>query len=228
MDNLQSVKKIFLPLASRLLLFETKEYLDAADNEFINDRFITDFPFEEMISEISVQANLFDNEDIYWESKKYEKKVRTVLKSLEPKLDVSEEKQKKLMNDWKFELYTYLDHLEIIQSQRSKVLSRTKENVPEIKLPENFTVPDVLKNFSPFLNKESAALFLYYLRQEGILPNYTNIDLASLSKPFFAVSGQKAREELTHISTLRENDDVLKELKRMLETILKTVNKDLE
>ena len=100
--------------------------------------------------------------------------------------------------------------------------------VTEIKLPDNFTVKQLTAHFDPLLSLRQATLFLYYLRENGVIPYYNASELGRLGEIFFATNNKNIREELTDIHENRRNSEDLKAIQQMLKSVLKEVISDLE
>lgn len=244
MTHPSNIKEVFLPLANRLLFFESSEYLQTSFYKvYLNED--EDFPYESMIKHLTIVANLFDGDELKDEVTKYEKIISDVLKDLKPKVkehkiivgsnhptevEVSAERQKGLMEEWQDELYTYLEHLAILKSHPSGHISKPIKNDSSgsISLPENFSFEDLRRLSKPYLNKDTAALFLYYLKVNKVLPDYTDEDLASLALPFLTVSENTTRTKLGHIYDLRSDEKKLQKVKDMLLSLIKSIDEDLK
>ncbi len=119
--------------------------------------------------------------------------------------------------------------IKIIENHKTfSNMETPKAVVTEIRLPDNFTVKQLNVHFDPLLSLRQATLFLYYLREKGVIPNYNSSELGRLGEYFFARNNKNIREELTDIHENRENEEDLKALQQMLKSILKEVTSDLE
>jgi hypothetical protein len=103
-----------------------------------------------------------------------------------------------------------------------------KKEVPEIRLPENFTVKQLNVHFDPLLSLKQASLFLYYLREKGVIPNYNSSELGKLAVIFFARNNKNIRDEITAVYENRQNSGDLKALQKILKSLLDEINKDLK
>jgi hypothetical protein len=121
-----------------------------------------------------------------------------------------------------------LDILENHSSSLSLNAPAPKTLVTEIKLQDNFTVKQLTAHFDPLLTLRQATLFLYYLRENGVIPYYNASELGRLAEIFFARNNKNIREELTDITENKRNSEDLKAVQQVLKSVLKEVASDLE
>lgn len=149
----------------------------------------------------------------------------------------SDKRKAQLMERYSNELSTYLSTLNsIIESREPFVRKATIDNEHKeavkpvqntITLPENFTVKQLSKIFEPQLSPRQAALFLFYLRDTGILPPYSDSDLGRLAEAFFVRNQKNVTTNLTDIHAIKQSKDELLSLKRVLEKLVSEVESDL-
>lgn len=118
--------------------------------------------------------------------------------------------------------------LKIIENQKSSSNMPDHKTITEIKLPENFTVKQLSAHFEPLLSLRQATLFLYYLREKGVIPNYNASELGRLGEVFFARNNKNVREELTDIHENKQNSGDLKAIQQILKLILEEISSDLK
>jgi hypothetical protein len=196
----------------------------------------------------------FDPREAYAVVLFYEKRVKDILENLEPvqywldndgisdyKVAMKEKWQQDLMQDYTTELNTYLAHFQTYKRILSERVSAMEEQGgrmqiskteaaarPVIQLLENFTVKQLNKLFDPQLSLNQAALFLYYLREQAILPPYTDTALGKLAEAFFVRNQKNISESITDIYTVKRSKDHLNTLKRVLQSLLKEIDNDLK
>jgi hypothetical protein len=112
----------------------------------------------------------------------------------------------------------------------SNIHSIASKVIQEINLPESFSLKDLIKNFSPTLTTKQAAYFLFYLRANNIIPNYSNKSLGKISEFFLGRSGNTVRDAIgTMEYTVSDNDyEELKELKRHLEKVIDAIEERIK
>jgi hypothetical protein len=98
----------------------------------------------------------------------------------------------------------------------------------QIQLPDNFTVTQLNKHFEPQLSLNQAALFLYYLREQAILPPYSDSAIGKLAESFFVRNQKNISKSLTDIYTVKRNKDDLTTLKRVLQALVTQIDTDLK
>lgn len=119
--------------------------------------------------------------------------------------------------------------VKIIENHKTSSNTVTpKAMVTEIKLPDNFTIKQLNVHFDPLLSLRQATLFLYYLREKGVIPNYNDSGLATLGHAFLARNQQGIRENIGQIFEIKQNLTDLKPIQQVLKSILKEIEKDVE
>ena len=119
--------------------------------------------------------------------------------------------------------------IKIMENHKTSSNTATpKTVVTEIKLPDNFKVKQFAGIFEPVLSLRQTALFLFYLREKGVIPNYNASGLATFGECFLARNNKNIREELTNINDNRQNSKELEALEKVLKSILKEVTTDLK
>lgn len=132
MQNTQTIKAVFYPLATRLLEYETDKFIQEPDFRKMED-------FERDITLVCKSAQLFEDEVINKEVKKNISRVQKILNSLDGKLEGMSWKSNnaKEFNELfcKSELNMYLHYLDIIFINSTDDLKKQTLNnlLPKIK-----------------------------------------------------------------------------------------------
>jgi hypothetical protein len=208
-----------------------------------------------LIPEIPKQVDLFDVKEVYNEALFYKSRIEKIIPALEPvpfelfinpqsgsdevigQRPATPDRQRELMQRFKEELRGHLHTLDLIIEARkpfagSAIPDTESRPVQPLQnviwLPENFTVSEVNKHFTPQLSVNQAALFLYYLREQAILPPYSDASIGKLAEAFFVRNQKNITKSLTDIHSVKHNKEELMALKRVLEALLKEVENDIK
>lgn len=237
MQNPTTVKEAFLPLAARLLEYETEKYQIEYDSIY-DESFITDIEYEDIVGSLALKVNLFPNAEVHEEAKKYERRVNNIIKNLKPRMydyrfydgknemvktKTSQKKQNELMESWKLELFTYIEYMQLIQKLTlDKGETSNVQTVNEFQLPSDFKVSIIPKTvFESNISNNEAGQFLYYLREIGIIPKYSKKSQSKLAKFLFFNSDQNVYAQLTE----RQFPHFKKDLKLLRERLLLMIEK---
>ena len=238
MNEIKTIKEQFLPLAKRLLYYVSEEYLRTPENKYIHGEDDPEFEYEEMIKNIVVRANLYNSDEVFVEAKKYAKQVKEIEEGLIPKTKehsfiggekiFTTEQQEKFLLECRMELSEYAYYLNVIQKNNfNKNIDSIAKAGPTFYLPEGFKVPELTKDFSPYLNAKTAALLLHYFTELKVTPTFTKENLASLAKPLFAVSENTTRTQLVNIYDLIRDQEQVDKLKDLLQKLIDALDKGL-
>ena len=240
MNDKLTIKEEFLPLANRLLFYESGDYLISSEESYSGlyheDKPVYDY--EEMIQHVCVRTNLYDSEEVYFEAKKYSKQVMGIMEKLEPKTkhtsyqqpaqELTTEQQEKFKMDCKMELFAYTYYLNIILRNNYNKFKNQKESSKVVfHLHEGFKVGDITQDFNPLLSPKNAALLLHYFTALGITPTYAKGNLAILAKPLFGLSEQTTRTQMTNIYDLLDDNNEVEQAKAILHKLIAALDKGL-
>jgi hypothetical protein len=256
-DKPTTVKELFTPLGERLFEFESGRYHDDVGHYIMEWDEISYNSHSEIFDNIGKLANYFNPAEVYEEAQHYIARVKAVFEILEPpafeKVEYdqlegwdkivskppTEERKQELMEGYKLELNSYLKDLDALMKARKGYFSskpEAAENNPKlqnmqqtvIQLPENFTVTQLNKHFDPQLSVNQAALFLYYLREQAVLPPYSDSSIGVLAEAFFVRNKKGITQGLTDIYSIKESKEDLNGLKRVLQALIKQIDADLK
>jgi hypothetical protein len=258
MQKPTTVKELFTPLNERLFAFESGRYLQEANRFIDQTGLEGyDEDHSKLVYNIGRQASQFNPLDVYNEAITYVERIKAIIESLEPvqyeyvtydhddlqdmngSRPTTEEQKKIWMERHQRELSGFLKDLEAVLRVREGVIHHTavpeqrkqeaiNVNQPVIELPENFTVTQLNKHFDPQLSVNQAALFLYYLREQAILPSYSDSAIGKLAEAFFVRNQKNITKSISDIYTVKRNKDDLKALKLVLDKLLKEIDTDLK
>lgn len=238
MNEIKTLKEEFLPLAKRLLFYVSGEYLNTPENKYIHDEDDPEFEYEEMIKNIVLRTNLYTSDEVFLEAKKYAKQVKEIEERLIPKTKelsfmggekiFTTEEQEKFLVECRMELSEYAYYLNVMQNNNfNKNIDTIAKAGPTFNLPEGFKVPELTKEFSPYLNAKTAALLLHYFTELKVTPTFTKENLAKLAKPLFAVSENTTRTQLVNIYDLIRDQEQVNKLKDLLQKLINALDKGL-
>ena len=251
-----NVKELFAPLGERLFEFESGRYHnDVGFYAFEIDEVLYTSR-SDIVANIGKQAYLFDSADVYEEALLYVPRIKAVLDALEPpafqyieydtgdgsgieKTPTTDKDKQELVDGYRRVLNTYLKDLDsIIKFRKGHITSKpspeTIKPQPQqmsqsfIQLPENFTVTQLNKHFDPQLSVNQAALFLHYLREQAVLPPYSNSSIGTLAEAFFVRNQKNITKGLTDIYSIKESKEDLNALKGVLQALIKQIDADLK
>lgn len=236
MQNPQTIREAFLPLNTRLYEFESEDYLFSGGE-------IIEVDPNMVVKLLLKTVSLFEDEEIFKESKLYELRVLDIIGNLkyrekeggvdymERELEqkpISKERQEELMDDWKFELHTYLNYLRSIQKSSNFGVEIIKNDSASPTLtPPNESKFSELNQHTPVLSSKEAALFLYYLQEIKVSPEFSKIGYGKLARLLFGRNEQNVRElfSLTDFPFFTKD---LKALKERLTTLINRVGEDIK
>ncbi|MGN6399983.1 MAG: hypothetical protein ACTHMD_05990 [Flavisolibacter sp.] len=254
MINPSNAKELFLPLGERLFYYESGKYIAAAQKfiDYLGDQSYY-IPIN-IINEIGALANLIDTEDLCKEAAAYLLRVKSILKNLQdtqteliqyaqvnPENDlnefvaVTEERKVELRKKHHEELIQYKKLLEGLIKSRKNTLAAKINNTPtisndvkiEIKFPEDFSVTRLQKHFDPILSIEQAGLFLIYLSENKLIPNYTDSNLGKIAELLFARHNGRVRKSVSGLRYKKTKSNLL-ELRETINKIISSINDDLK
>jgi len=243
MQNPLTIQHAFLPLSARLLQYEHHDYQKESATIDFENAFDTDIDFEGIIKNIAISVNLFNPKEVYKEASIYKKRVSSILKDLAPKkIDInydfkkkaiikkatSKEKQNSLLEQWRFELKTYQEYLMIIlKITKGRVENTEFPVIKMINLPSGFPIQKVSKLFKPLLSTNETCLFLYYLMEEKLIPQFSKTSLGILAQHLFFRSDDNIRQTFSYIEDIKTKDN-LTSLKYVFQTLIGRIDKDLK
>jgi|GEM_PF-4924489 len=221
MNYQQSIRQVFAPLGERLYMFKSKMYLyDYA--EYISPMEVEDkmtyYFDEDLVFHLGRLVNAFDPQEVVALAKEYEERTYKLLAQLEPRktktilskgeieiVDLNDEEQAQLLNNWKNELSIYAYELEALQnarigftetSEREKIKSENPIHPKDLfEKIGKAKVPLYQKEFEQTMSLSQVALFMHYLTEQAIMPPYGITNYSYLASYFFNVS-YKVREDL--------------------------------
>ena len=240
MNDKLTIKEEFLPLANRLLFYESGDYLITSEESYsgLYDEDKPDYDYEEIIQHVCVRTNLYDSEEVYFEAKKYSKQVKGIIEKLVPKTkhishqqpaqELTAEQQEKFMLDCKMELLTYTYYLNIVlRNNYNKYKDQKERSKVVFHLHEGFKVGDITQDFHPLLSPKNAALLLHYFTELGITPSYAKGNLARLATPLFGLSEQTTRTQMTNVYDLRDDINEVEQVKSVLIKLIAALDRGL-
>jgi hypothetical protein len=244
------IAELFAPLGARLFELENLQETVVLDGDGTPSK-----PrIQEIMDTISGTVDRYESHDVIAKCKLYLKRIAKLKATLKVAdsyqliwFDVdNEEHFSKTVTRSKEEMKTALkqahEGLDYCSRQLSLIVDNHKTSLPEdqpnpktvvteIKLPDNFTVKQLNVHFDPLLSLRQATLFLYYLREKGVIPNYNASELGRLGEVFFARNNKNIRQELQDIygpDGIRQNAKELKALQEVLQSILHEIDIDLK
>lgn len=252
MESPRTVKQLFAPLGNRLYTFESNDYSSDYSDEYSEWENHIDYTI--IIREIVKVLDEYDPKEVYEESKFYLSRVTDIQKNIKPlttivmkfrdggcmEKEVPKGTQEIWFKKWQDDLEVYQTQLNSIidiskkriefESQReyNNSTQNTTQKVNQINLPENFTVKQLQVIQKPKLSLSQSALFLYYLRDSGILPSYSDASLGKLAEAFLVRNEKTIRDGFTDIYNLKRKKDDLELLKLELQSLLKAIDEDLK
>lgn len=131
------------------------------------------------------------------------------------------------------ELKFYQDILEDLHNKAQPIILVTPEPLLPvaqnrvIELPQGFTFEIVRKNFEPGYNVNQATLLFYFLRQEKIIPQYSDLSLSTIGTVLTGYSPNSFRQHLNRVQHFDKVQDDLKATKRLLERLLEAVEEEI-
>jgi hypothetical protein len=193
--------------------------------------------YEELIFDIGKQINAFDPHAV-WEATVLNWERVSILHT-----KVNQESSAKL-DKWKNEIYYYSTKLGEILNAKADFLNKfrpswaiplSKTSVPlsvesnsKLELPKDFTVKQLTKHFEPSLTPSQAALLLFYFKDKGILPPYSDSSISKLAEAFFARNQKNVSTNLTNIHSLKASKNELESLKKVLSSLIKEIDDDIK
>jgi len=229
MNTFDNVRKAFAPLGERLHFFEAGLHL-INNNEFdiaVNQH---DFYYNDMIDKVGRDVNLYDSAEVYELANEYADRAIKILLGFKKQKESSDEAKLNKWEDWDNELHEYLIHLYAIMDTREerfkKIQESSQHNIIQkvFELPENFEASDYTDDFTPKLSSKQAALFLLLLKNQGLIPMYTDTALAKLSTVFFARNAQNVRKNIINIHEIRKEAKELSKLKSFLLSMVEEID----
>ena len=238
-----SISELFAPLAKRLFELEnlqTKVVLDLDGTDM--ERRI-----QAIMDSIASTVDEYESQDIVIKCKSYLDRIDKLKSTLKvgdsyeyswydaPNEEyftktisrTKEEKKTALRNAKEGLDYCSKQLLGIESNHANAKSSTTPTIVNEIKLPDSFTVTDLQKYFEHRLNLRQAALFLSYLREHGVIPNYSAVEMGKLGEIFFGRHSQNIRREVGKVHQGKNSADLI-ELQKILNSILEDIKNDLK
>ena len=245
MSEYATVEALFSQLGAWLSKFETDDYLTFTEGEHIPFEYI--FDNRVYIKKIALHIYGFKTQDALPVVKNYIERIIEIIPNLQPiKYDKGDNPElgvqsmsvklgTSIMNLYKEHLEFTLKHLRKFEEKLSKqnpgmsteptVIK--KENV--IVLPDDFTVTQIIQTgFEPRLNRDTATLFLHYLRENGIMPNYNNSSLGKLAEYFFVRNQKYIKDKLSEVYNLTKDKEKLQTIENIFKDILKQIQEDLK
>jgi hypothetical protein len=190
--------------------------------EVISDPPTKAYKFEDIIYDIFLCIDKYSAEEVQYHATLIYERIQPLLER-----DYNEEVR--------IELEYYSESLYTIIQPRKALLNQVKPgdqissiHAQVIELPESFTVKQLTKHFEPSLTPSQAALLLYYFKDKGILPPYSDASLGKLAEHFFARNQKNLTTNLTNIHTLKASKNELESLKKVLSSLIEEIDDDIK
>lgn len=251
MEEFKNVEQLFEKLGAFLHSFESKSYLVWKDAPGCDIHEVDLIDYTYYIKEIASHIYSFSAEESMPIVSAYIRRVEDTIPNLERvqyqidyeggnhywETKMDEDDGLYLLNKYKKELEFTLEHLKAFESVLFKQISQSSKINPVpvetkaatiIELPNEFTVTQLNKHFTPQLSVNQATLFLYYLRDLAILPPYSDASIGKLAEAFFVRNQKNITRGLTDIYSLKGDDEDLSTLKKVLQSMIKEIDKDLK
>jgi len=247
MDAPQSVRILFATLGKRLFYYESDSYqIDNSSDEIwgIDCR---NFDYEDCIKTLGNGVNNFEPSEVYQISDEYIDRIGLVLENLKYKefeyrdssngiikKPLVKKRQVEIKEEAETELYSYLHFLFSILDTRKAIAIKKSTNEDSlnpkivIQLPTDFTISQINQHFKQPLSRYTITLFLFYLRDIGIIPPYEQGELSKLAPAFFARHEKTIATDLRNIDTNLKSKKDLTELRETIERLLTRIDEDLK
>ena len=220
--------------------------------------FDTSFDYLNMMDEIGKAVNVYDPYEVYKEAVYYAGRIEKVIKNLQRKthksvwekgetveiggeiyphvrqIKLNAKEQDILYKEWKEELtYCFSTLREIIEARSHtnsipNLSSESKTEIIQINLPQNFTIKQIQKHYTPFLLPIQGAQLLQYLKDLQVIPPYGPTDIGRLGRLLFGMHDKSITNGLLSIDNLKMKKEDLKRLQALLKSIDKEIEKDLK
>ena len=236
---MNTIYDAFLPIAIRLATIT---------GENIPRDYIHNDEYGEIVRKVEVNANRFPLPDRLKVMDEYYWSITQLLEKMYAELPKEVIDIKRPVNpfvDWDNNLperkpfpheVFFLEELEYYQAWLSikvtdlkahKSIATPIEPKSQINLPDNFTIKDLNKHFNGSLSPLQSVLLLHFLKEEKIIPEYSQSSIAKLGEALLG------RHEKTTVKFSREIHSHLKDknelnkLKSIFENIIKNINSHL-
>lgn len=154
-------------------------------------------------------------------------KIKRPVKLVTNETDKDDSKKNKIPDDLFLleEVEYYLKRLQFMSDTRKEFRDRFIEiKLPDIVLPENFSIKELKEHFAPTLSTSQAGKLLKYFKRRGLIPRYSAEQLGILGQYFFGWNRDEVRKAATS-GTDDLND--LEILKNQLDKVIQLINEDI-